>query len=82
MLRAAAEAVDCQRALEWLEAGEPGPHGDDTRLMASALLLDHARADAALRWAEGDEPALGIARARAQLVLGRVADAAQAYARA
>jgi AAA+ superfamily predicted ATPase len=82
MLRAAAEAVDCERALEWLEAGEPGPHGDDTRLMASALLLDHARTDAALRWAEGDEPALGVARARAELALGRVPAAAQSYAKA
>ena len=82
MLRAAGEAVDCERALEWLEASEPGPHTDDTRLMASALLLDHDRADAALTWAQGDEPALGIARARAELALGRIPAAAQSYARA
>jgi transitional endoplasmic reticulum ATPase len=82
MLRAASEAVDCERALEWLEAGEPGPHSDDTRLMASALLLGHHRAEAALTWAQGDDPALGIARARAELALSRPADAAQSYARA
>ena len=82
MLRAAADAVDCERALEWLEASEPGPHTDDTRLMASALLLNHDRADAALAWAQGDEPTLGVARARAELALGRMADAAQSYASA
>jgi AAA+ superfamily predicted ATPase len=82
MLRAAGEAVDCERALEWLEAGEPAPHASDTRLLASALLLGHHRAEAALTWAQGDDPALGVARARAELALGRGADAAQTYARA
>jgi AAA+ superfamily predicted ATPase len=82
MLRAAGEAVDCDGALDWLETASPAPHASDTRLLASALLLGHARPTEALRWAQGEDAALGVARARAELALGRGADAAQSYARA
>jgi transitional endoplasmic reticulum ATPase len=82
MLRAAGEAVDCDPALDWLEAAAPDSHTSDTRLLASALLLEHQRPQAAMRWAEGEDSALGVAWARAALAAGRLPEAAQAYARA
>jgi transitional endoplasmic reticulum ATPase len=82
MLRAAADAVDCTSALDWLEQSSPEAHEAATRLIASALLLANARPAHALEWAAGDDPALGVARARAALALGRRAEAAQSYARA
>ena len=82
MLRAAKDAVDPGAAIDWLEAASPAAHASDTRLLASALLLHAQRPQSALGWAEGEEPALGVARARAELALGRREAAAQSYSRA
>lgn len=81
MLGAAAVAVDPSPAVEWLKATSPDDHTTGTRLLASSLLLNANCAEAALSWARGDEPALGVARARALLALGRHEAAAQSYAR-
>jgi ATP-dependent 26S proteasome regulatory subunit len=82
MLRTAAASVDCVEALDWLETVSPDPHAEETRLLASALLLREGRAEPALRWAAGDGAALGLARARAGLALGRREAAAKDYAAA
>ncbi len=82
MLRAASEAVDPCAAADWLETAAPEPHASDTRLLAASLLLGTGRPGAALRWAQGDDPAMGVARARAELALGQREAAAQSYSRA
>lgn len=82
MLRAAAASVDPAPALDWLEAQAVDGQAGETQVLASALLLKHRRLDAALAWAAGDEPALGVARARALLALGRGEAAAADYAKA
>ncbi len=82
MIRAAEAALDAEAAADWLAATPPGAHADDTRLMASQFLLRANRPEAALDWAAGAAPALGVARSRAQLALGRTAEAAKTYAQA
>ena len=82
MLRAAGEAVDPGAAVDWLDSASPAAHASDIRLLAAALLLDAHRPEAALRWTEGDDAALGVARARAELALGRIEAAAQSYSQA
>jgi ATP-dependent 26S proteasome regulatory subunit len=82
LVRAAAAAVDRQAAVDLLSRAPPDAHAEETRLMVSALLLECDAAQAALAWAQGDSPALGVARARAELALGRMQAAARAYAEA
>jgi transitional endoplasmic reticulum ATPase len=82
MLRTAAEAVDPAAAIDWLGTATPDPHDPETRRLAAGLLLTAGRAEAALRWAEGEDETVGVAKARALLALGRREAAAQAYSRA
>ena len=65
MLRAAGASVDPAPALDWLEAQGVDGQAAETQALASALLLKGRRLDAALAWAAGDAPVLGVARARA-----------------
>jgi ATP-dependent 26S proteasome regulatory subunit len=82
LARAAGAAVDRDAAIAFLGALSPDAHAEETRLMVSRLLLDDRALEAALLWAQGPSPALGVARARAELALGRVQAAARAYAQA
>jgi SpoVK/Ycf46/Vps4 family AAA+-type ATPase len=82
MLRAATEAVDAGAAIQWLETHSPAAHVEETRLLASHLLLSNAQPEAALRWAYGEEAAIGVARARAEFALGRIDEAASSYSQA
>jgi len=82
LVRAATAAVDRRAAVDFLSAASPDPHAEETKAMVSGLLLDERAAEASLAWAQGDAPALGVARARAELALGRPQAAARSYAQA
>src|SRR6185503_18437457 len=51
----------------------------DTRAQAAEFLVEEGAAEAAMKWADGPEPKLCIARAKALLADGRMGEAAEAY---
>jgi ATP-dependent 26S proteasome regulatory subunit len=82
LVRAALAAVDREAAIAFLRSMSPEPHAEETRLAVSGLLLDNGAGEAALVWAQGDSPALGVARARAEVAIGQPHTAARTYAQA
>jgi transitional endoplasmic reticulum ATPase len=79
LLRAADEAVDPEEAFEWLGRADPNPYDADTRISVAGFLVENDEADRALRWTEGEEARICIARARALIALDRLGEAAEAY---
>jgi transitional endoplasmic reticulum ATPase len=79
VLRAAGEAVEPGEAISWLGRTDPRPYDADTRAQAAEFLVEEDAVDAAIKWAEGPEPKLCIARAKALLADGRMGEAADAY---
>lgn len=79
VLRAAREAVEPEEATEWLSRTEPRSYDTDTRIQAAEFLIEEDAAAEAVRWTEGPEAKLCIARARALLADDRVGEAAEAY---
>jgi transitional endoplasmic reticulum ATPase len=79
VVRAAADAVDPETAAEFLATTDPAPHDEVTRATIAKFLVDNERAEAALAWCQSDEGPVALHRARAQLLLGRLADARESY---
>ncbi|MBL8779983.1 MAG: AAA family ATPase [Alphaproteobacteria bacterium] len=79
VVRACADAVDPESAADFFAATDPAPHEEVTRATVAKFLLDHQRAEAALAWCQTDEGPVTLLRARAQLALGRLADARESY---
>lgn len=79
VLRAAREAVEPEVAVQWLSDAEPAVYDAEARVQAAGFLGEFDADDAALRWCEGSEPQLGVARARILLKSGRTGEAADAY---
>ena len=79
VLRAARDAVAPEEAVEWLSRGEPRAYEVDARVQAAEFLVELDEAEEAVRWAQGPEAALCVARARALLADDRVGEAAEAY---
>ncbi len=80
LIRAAAEAVERGEAVSFLAAAPPQSHTPETRLMVSDFLRRNEAGAAALAWAQGGDEPLAVARARAELSLGRREAAARTYA--
>jgi SpoVK/Ycf46/Vps4 family AAA+-type ATPase len=77
VIRAAREAIDAEPALAWLTRADPKAYDIDTRVQAADFLVEMD--GDALRWVEGDDAKLCLARAHALLEDNLVADAAEAY---
>ncbi|MEZ5939576.1 MAG: ATP-binding protein [Hyphomonadaceae bacterium] len=82
VVRAADDAVDPEEAFIWLSRTEPGPYEADARVFAAKFLITRDRAETALRWLDGDDPAEQLQRARALKALGRIGEGADAYRKA
>jgi hypothetical protein len=82
VIRAAEEAVEPKEAVRWLAAVQPATYETDARIAASDFLTEMGETPAALRWLDGPEPKLGIARASLLLESGRSGEAAEAYSAA
>src|SRR5262245_21672145 len=79
VLRAAGAAVDPAPALEYFAAADPASHESATQIAVGQFLFDHDRTAAVLPGAAGDSGPAALLRARAQLALGRTAEARQSY---
>ena len=79
VIRAAEEAVEPEEAVRWLAGIAPAPYDIDARIMAAEFLADQGDMQAAVRWTDGAEPKLCVARARMLLDAGRTGEAAEAY---
>jgi len=82
VIRAAEEAVEPGEAVRWLLGVQPATYEIDARIAASDFLTEMGETPAALRWLDGPEPKLGIARASLLLESGRIGEAAEAYSAA
>ena len=82
VIRAAEEAMEPEEAVRWLAGGQPATYEPDARIVASDFLAEMGDTPAALRWLDGSEPKLGIARASLLLESGRTGEAAEAYSAA
>jgi AAA+ superfamily predicted ATPase len=82
LVRAAEMAVEADMAVRWLKRWDQAPYDADTRLPVARFLIESGEAEAALRWAQGADPKLGVMRAHALLELGREAEAADEYQKA
>lgn len=82
VIRAAEEAVEPEEAVRWLATVQPATYEADARIAASNFLAEMEETPSALRWLEGDEPKLQIARASLLLENGRTGEAAEAYSAA
>jgi ATP-dependent 26S proteasome regulatory subunit len=79
VLRAAEDSVEPEEAVAWLSRTEPRAYDIDTRVLAAEFLVDQDEAGQAVRWTDGSEAKLCVARARALLADDRVGQAAEAY---
>ncbi|MFT3722468.1 MAG: ATP-binding protein [Hyphomonadaceae bacterium] len=79
VIRAAEEAVEPEEAVRWLAGVAPAQYDTDARIMAAEFLADQGDMQAAVRWTDGTEPKLCVARARMLLDAGRTGEAADAY---
>jgi transitional endoplasmic reticulum ATPase len=79
VLRAAREAVEPEEAVAWLSRTEPRTYDADARIQAAEFLVDQDEAGEAVRWTDGADAKLCVARARALLADDRDGEAAEAY---
>ena len=76
VIRAAEDAVEPEEAWRWLAVADPRPYDADVREFVANYLSDEGEIQSALRWVEGDEPALHLVRARILNDAGRTGEAA------
>jgi hypothetical protein len=81
LIRAAREAADFTPAIAFLAEGQPknGVLSAPVKCLASRLLLEAGRADAALVWAAGESDEEKIDRVRALIALDRITEAVETY---
>lgn len=82
VIRAAEDAVEPEEAVRWLAGVNPQAYDADAREMAARFLGEMGEVQAALTWASGPEPRLGVARARILSEAGRTGEAAETYSQA
>lgn len=82
VIRAAEDAVEPEEAYRWLGSTDPSPYDNDVREYTARFLSEQDDIEAALRWVEGDQPRLCLARARILNEAGRMGEAAEAYSAA
>lgn len=81
LIRAAREAADHSAAIDFLAEGQPknGAIAGPVKSLASRLLLEAGRADAALAWAAGASDDEKLDRVRALIALDRISEAVELY---
>jgi AAA+ superfamily predicted ATPase len=79
VIRAADEAIEPREAIDWLTRTEPRAYDAETRMQAADFLIEMDAASSAVKWTEGGEPVLCLARARALMADDRPGEAAEAY---